>query len=109
MYTVRVNFAEKNLHPVVLENVEYGQTILELLLANNVRLSHECGGVCSCTTCHVYVEKGMAHLDEMNRREEDFIQKKIPGRSTASRLSCQALIAEGNGEIELVIPVPADE
>jgi len=104
MYTVHVKFEQKNLHPVVLENVSYGQTLLELLLANKIALNHECGGVCSCTTCHVYVEKGMTHMEGISRREEDFVRKKVIRRSGTSRLSCQAVIAEGNGEIEIVVP-----
>ena len=104
MYTVHVKFEQKNLQPVVLERVEYGQTLLELLLTNNIGLHHECGGVCSCTTCHVYVEKGMIHIDEMSRREADFVRKKVSNHLRSSRLSCQAVITEGNGEIEIVIP-----
>ena len=105
MYTVHVKFGEKNLHPVVLKNVEYGQTLLELLLKNKIELNHECGGVCSCTTCHVYVENGMMHIEEKSKREDDFINKKIDKRLNSSRLSCQALILEGGGEIKIIIPV----
>jgi ferredoxin, 2Fe-2S len=104
MYTVHVKFVQEKLNPVVLKNVEYGQTLLELLLANKIELDHECGGVCSCTTCHVYVEKGLRHIEEKSRREVDFINKKIDTRLISSRLSCQALILEGSGEIEIVIP-----
>lgn len=105
MYSVYIKFEQNNLHRVVLKNVKDGQTLLELLLANEIELTHDCGGVCSCTTCHVYVEKGMMYIEEMSRREEDFIRKKIAGCSHSSRLSCQALIAKGSGEIEIMIPV----
>ena len=109
MYTVHVRFEQKSLHAVVLKNVQHGQTLLELLLANKVELKHECGGVCSCTTCHVYVEKGMNCFEEMSRREADFIRKKVNSHLSSSRLSCQALIGEGNGEIEIVVPHQVNE
>jgi 2Fe-2S ferredoxin len=104
MYFVRVTFEGQNIHPIVLKDVVHGQTLLELLLAGNIEVRHECGGVCSCTTCHVHVKKGMTFIEEKSRREEDFIRNKIQGHSGTSRLSCQSLILDGNGEIEIVIP-----
>lgn len=109
MYTVNVTFEGKNVQPVVLKNVEDGQTLLELLLANNIKIDHECGGICTCTTCHVYVKKGMSFIEDKSRRENDFIRKKIPGSLETSRLSCQALIMKGNGVIEITIPNDTSE
>ena len=28
-------------------------------LDNGIAIEHACGGVCACSTCHVYVEQGM--------------------------------------------------
>lgn len=103
MYTVKFNFEEKGQEPKILENVEPGQSLLELALINDIELHHNCGGVCACTTCHLYVEKGMEFIDELSDREEDFIDRAVNPRLN-SRLGCQSLLLEGNGVIEVTLP-----
>lgn len=103
MYTVKFNFEQKDLAPITLENVEDGQSLLELALKNDIELHHNCGGVCACTTCHLYVDKGMEFLEELSDREEDFIDRAVSPKLN-SRLGCQSLINEGNGTIEVTIP-----
>lgn len=103
MYTIKFNFEQKDLAPVVLSNVESGQSILEIALKNDIELHHNCGGVCACTTCHLYVEKGMEYIDELSDREEDFIDRAINPRLN-SRLGCQSLLLDGSGEIEVTLP-----
>ena len=103
MYTVKFNFEEKGKEPIILENVESGQSLLELALTNDIELHHNCGGVCACTTCHLYVEKGMEFIDELSDREEDFIDRAINPR-LHSRLGCQSLLLDGNGVIEVTLP-----
>lgn len=103
MYTVKFNFEQKDLVPITLENVEEGQSLLELALKNDIELHHNCGGVCACTTCHLYVENGMEFLEELSDREEDFIDRAVSPKLN-SRLGCQSLINEGAGIIEVTIP-----
>jgi 2Fe-2S ferredoxin len=103
MYKIRFNFEQKDLEPIILENVEAGQSLLEIALENDIELHHNCGGVCACTTCHLYVEKGMEFIDEITDREEDFIDRAVNPRLN-SRLGCQSLLYEGEGEIDVTIP-----
>ena len=104
MYTVKFNFEQKGIPALTLENVEDGQSLLELALKNDIDLHHNCGGVCACTTCHLYVEKGMEFLEELSDREEDFIDRAVNPRLN-SRLGCQSLLNEGaGGVIEVTIP-----
>lgn len=103
MYTIKFNFEQKGLEPVILENVEPGQTLLEIALKNDIELHHNCGGVCACTTCHLYVEKGMDSIDEITDREEDFIDRAVNPKLN-SRLGCQSLLLGGGGEIEVLLP-----
>jgi 2Fe-2S ferredoxin len=103
MYTVRFNFEQKGLEPVTLENREAGQTLLEIALKNDIELHHNCGGVCACTTCHLYIMKGMENIDELTDREEDFIDRAVNPRLN-SRLGCQSLLLDGDGQIEVVLP-----
>ena len=60
-----------------------------------------CGGVCACSTCHVYVEQGRELLSEAEEGEEDILDKAFDVRMT-SRLGCQAKIQE-EGRVEVRI------
>ena len=35
-----------------------GESILDVALDNGINIEHACGGVCACSTCHMYVEAG---------------------------------------------------
>ena len=60
-----------------------------------------CGGVCACSTCHVYVTRGRDLLSEAEEEEEDILDKDFDVRSN-SRLGCQATI-QREGEVEVEI------
>ncbi len=103
MATVKFTFEDENIKPVVVENAEEGYSILEIAEENDVHLNHNCGGVCACSTCHVYVEKGEEALEEISDKEEDFIDRAINPR-LESRLGCQCIILKEDAEIEIQIP-----
>lgn len=103
MYSIQFNFEGKEKAPVTLTNIESGQTLLEIALGHDIELHHNCGGVCSCTTCHLYIEAGMEHIDEMSRREKDYVQRVRNPRPN-SRLACQSLLNDGEGMIEIIVP-----
>jgi 2Fe-2S ferredoxin len=103
MYTVKFKFEEKGLEPVTLHNIAPGDSILEIALSNGIELHHNCGGVCACSTCHVYIEKGEEFLPEITDREEDFIDRAVNPRLN-SRLGCQCVLEEGSGELHILIP-----
>jgi 2Fe-2S ferredoxin len=103
MYTLHFKFEEKGLEPITLTNVEAGDSILEIALNNNIELHHNCGGVCACSTCHVYIEKGDEFLPEITDREEDFIDRAVSPRLN-SRLGCQCVLEDGEGVLEILVP-----
>ncbi len=103
MYTITYKFQQKGLAPITFSDVEDGQSLLEVALKNDINLHHNCGGVCACSTCHVYVEMGDGFLEELNDREEDFIDRAISPRIN-SRLSCQCILQPGDGEIVVTLP-----
>lgn len=82
---------------------EEGYSILEITEDHDVHLNHNCGGVCACSTCHIYVEKGDDQLEEISEKEEDFIDRAIDPR-LESRLACQCVILNDDAEIEVIIP-----
>lgn len=103
MATVKFTFEDTNLKPVTVENVESDISLLEVAEENDVHLNHNCGGVCACSTCHIYVEKGEDSLEEISDKEEDFIDRAINPR-LESRLGCQCIILEDDAVIEVQIP-----
>jgi 2Fe-2S ferredoxin len=72
-------------------------------LKNDINLHHNCGGVCACSTCHLYVEQGVEFLDELSDREEDFIDRAVNPK-LISRLGCQCVLQPGSGTIVVTIP-----
>ena len=103
MYRVKFNFEQAGLETITLENIEEGESILEVALKNDIELHHNCGGVCACSTCHVYVNKGEDFLEELSDKEEDFIDRAVNPRIN-SRLGCQCLLLEGDGDVEVTLP-----
>jgi 2Fe-2S ferredoxin len=75
-------------------------SILDIALKNNIRLEHNCGGNCACTTCHVIVRAGAENLTEMDEDEEDKLDQ-APGLTPYSRLGCQSVVT---GDVTVEIP-----
>ena len=80
-----------------------GEHLLEVAMDQGINIEHACGGVCACSTCHVYIEQGMDCLSEATEAEEDRVEE-APGLRRNSRLSCQCIIQK---EGTIVIRVPA--
>ena len=74
-------------------------SILDIALAHDIALEHNCGGSCACTTCHVIVREGEEHLSEMQGDEEDRLDM-AEGLTIHSRLGCQA-VARGDVVVEI--------
>ncbi len=79
-----------------------GQSILEVALDHGINIEHACGGVCACSTCHIYVTEGMDSLPEAEDDELDRVEE-APAIKPNSRLSCQCKI-EGDGPISVRVP-----
>lgn len=75
-------------------------SLLDIALANGLRIEHSCGGVAVCGTCHVIVTSGMDHLSQASDDEMDVVAG-IPGSTLNSRLACQAIV---EGDVTVTIP-----
>ncbi len=80
-----------------------GASLLDASYAAGVLLPHNCGGVCACTTCHVWVEEGLASMSEIGEREDDRLNEAA-GLGPTSRLACQARI----GREDVVVRIPGN-
>ncbi|QKJ29598.1 2Fe-2S iron-sulfur cluster binding domain-containing protein [Mucilaginibacter mali] len=104
IFKVKINFEEKDHESVELPGAE-GESVLDICLENGIELQHNCGGVCGCSTCHVYVNKGEDNIQEISDKEEDFIDRAVNPRIN-SRLGCQCVLIDG--DIEITIPDQSD-
>jgi 2Fe-2S ferredoxin len=100
LFTVKINFEEEG-KPFIKLPIAQGESVLDVCLDNGIQLQHNCGGVCGCSTCHLYVICGMSNLQGISDKEEDFIDRAINPRIN-SRLGCQCVVI--NGDIEVTIP-----
>ena len=71
--------------------VPIGTSILDASRAGGGQVGSACGGVCACSTCHVYVKQGLDALSPADDREEDIMDKAFDVRAN-SRLGCQSKI-----------------
>jgi 2Fe-2S ferredoxin len=74
---------------------EVGATVMETAIKNGVPgINAECGGACSCSTCHVYVDEAWEKAAGMpGPIEEDMLDFALDLRPN-SRLSCQIEVTE---------------
>ena len=103
MYNIKVNFEQKGMVTRTIQSDAIGDSLLEVLLDNEIELHHNCGAVCACSTCHLYVNDGIDFLEELSDREEDFIDRAVNPRIN-SRLGCQCILQKGSGDIEITLP-----
>lgn len=84
--------------------VEEGYSVMEGAIMNGVEgIEAECGGACSCATCHCYVnEDWWDRLPEMDVIEDSMLEAATDRRDN-SRLTCQIPVT---GELDgLVLKV----
>ena len=84
---------------------EPGMTLMEAAVKNSVGgIAAECGGACSCATCHVYVEEAWREATgEPEPMEEDMLDFAFDVRPS-SRLSCQIKLTEELDGLAVRIP-----
>ena len=84
------------------------ESILEIALDNGINIEHACGGVCACSTCHIYLEQGAEQFNSATEAEEDRVEE-APGIKRSSRLACQCELKDlGEGKrTPIVIRVPS--
>ncbi len=70
-----------------------GWRVMEIIRDHGLPIKAECGGACSCATCHVYVApEWQAKLFEASEEEVDMLDEAFEVEEE-SRLSCQILFS----------------
>ena len=77
-----------------------GESVCDNLLDQGIEIEHACEKSCACTTCHVVVREGFDTLDPSKEEEDDLLDKAW-GLEANSRLSCQAIVKDGDLTIEI--------
>lgn len=87
-------------------DVPVGTTVMAAALKNGIDgIVAECGGVCMCSTCHVFVDEAfLGKLPPTTDTEEAVLEIAAIERQPNSRLSCQIKVTE---ELEgLIVRLP---
>lgn len=84
----------------VTVEVAAGTTLLEAAEQGGAQVGHSCGGVCACSTCHVWVRKGLESLSEQGDEEMDRLDQAFDVRAY-SRLACQSGVGTEDLEVQI--------
>lgn len=76
-------------------DVPSGMSVMEGAVNNNISgIEAECGGACSCATCHVYVDPAWVKATGVPQHiEKDMLECAMDLQKT-SRLSCQIEVSD---------------
>jgi len=67
---------------------------MEIIREYGLPIKAECGGACSCATCHVYVDdEWLDKIPHMRDDEEEMLDEAFDVQDN-SRLSCQIILNE---------------
>jgi 2Fe-2S ferredoxin len=83
-----------------------GSTLMEAARDNGVKgIVAECGGACSCATCHVHVaDDWLDRLPAMSPTEMDMLEFADGLDERRSRLSCQIVLNDGLDGLSVTVP-----
>lgn len=84
--------------------VDAGQTLMEALRDNDYDdIEAICGGMCSCASCHVYVEGEW--FDKLGARndDEELLVSSSDSFKVISRLSCQIKVTDDMDGLQVTI------
>lgn len=83
-----------------------GDSVMAAAVKNGVPgIVAECGGNCSCATCHVWVREEYAALTGApGEAEEDLLDMGVEERRPTSRLACQIKVTEELAGLTLDVP-----
>lgn len=102
----KVIFKDTNDVIIKTVNAKTGWSLMETALENQIPgIYGECGGGCSCATCHVYIEPDctdkISVISEIEEETLEFVDNKVDG---LSRLSCQIEITEALDGMSFQVP-----
>jgi len=87
-------------------DVPVGTTVMAAALKNGIDgIVAECGGVCMCSTCHVFVDEHFFNrLPPAQDTEEAVLEIAAEERQPTSRLSCQIKVTDDLDGLTVRLP-----
>ncbi len=87
-------------------DVPVGTTVMAAALQNGIDgIVAECGGVCMCSTCHVFVDENfLGKLPPADDTEEAVLEIAAIERKPNSRLSCQIKVTSELDGLVVIMP-----
>jgi ferredoxin, 2Fe-2S len=80
-----------------------GWRVMEVIRDWGLDIKAECGGSCSCATCHVFIEEAwFDKLQPPTHDEEDLLYSTLDKKPT-SRLSCQILLSDALNGLKVTL------
>jgi 2Fe-2S ferredoxin len=81
-----------------------GLKLMETLREYEFGVAASCGGMCSCATCHVYVDPAwVSKLPDMHSDERELVTTLSTYQPSISRLSCQVTFTESLDGIRVTV------
>ena len=85
-------------------DVPVGMSVMDGSVRNNLPgIVAECGGSCSCATCHVHADAPTRALFGDPAREETELLEYLDGADEDSRLSCQLIVTGACEDIRIIV------
>jgi len=99
-----VTFIESNGNRRAVEG-KPGRSLMQIALAHAVPgILGDCGGSCSCGTCHGYIDPAWADKLPPISETEAFMLDAVPEPRTTSRLCCQIPMSDVLDGIVVTLP-----
>ena len=101
MATMYVTDREGGEHVIEIDN---GTNLMEPLREIDNGIEALCGGMCSCATCHIFIEdKWAKKLSEVRDDELELLEDTECFREGNSRLSCQVVMSDELDGVRLTV------
>ena len=98
----KVTYIQQNGEKVIVDDAD--GNLMEIAVDHEVEgITGDCGGVCSCSTCHVYIPRGwrdkVGPAEDMELDTLEFNDQRKPN----SRLGCQIEMTEELDGLEVEV------
>ena len=98
----RIHVTDRDGDSVAVEGM-VGVSVMETLRELEHGVEALCGGMCSCATCHCYVDPAWQDRLPPRSDEEDELLSELEFARDNSRLTCQVLFSEDLDGLTLTI------
>lgn len=101
---MKVKFIESNgtVHEV---QAQADLSLMQIAQENGIKgIVGECGGSCSCGTCHVYIEAPWQAMLPPAAEAESYMLEGVLDRKSSSRLGCQICMNANLDGVEVRLP-----